>query len=74
MGIIDEKMLFERERYKLPVIANQSAEWCGNPPGEWNQVTIITKNRTIPILLGTFRYISPLTGGLPRPVCGLVSQ
>ena len=30
---------------RLPVIANQSADWCGNPPVEWSQVTITTKNR-----------------------------
>ena len=38
------KLVFEWERSKLPVIANQSADWCGNPPDERNQVTITTKN------------------------------
>ncbi len=40
-------MLFEDARYKLPVIANQSADWCGNPPVERNLVTITTKNREV---------------------------
>ena len=31
----------------LAVIANQSADWCGNPPVEWYQVAITTKNRSI---------------------------
>ena len=31
------------------VIANQSADWCGNPPVERNQVTITTKNAKAPI-------------------------
>ena len=38
-------MVFERLRCKLPVIANQCAHWCGNPPVERNQETITTKNR-----------------------------
>ena len=29
------------------VIANQSADWCGNPPDEWNKVTITTKNCSV---------------------------
>ncbi len=39
------------------VIANQSADWCGNPPVEWYQVTITTKNRRDShfwVLFGTF--------------------
>ena len=38
------KLLFVALRPKLSVIANQSADWCGNPPVERNQVTITTKN------------------------------
>ena len=38
----------------------------GNPPVEWSQVTITTKNRRNPHFLGADRYISPLTGGLPH--------
>ena len=59
-------MVFVAARPKLSVIANQSADWCGNPPVERNQVTITTKNRRNPQFLVAYRYISPLTGGLPR--------
>ena len=38
------KLVFVAARPKLSVIANQSADWCGNPPVERNQVTIPTKN------------------------------
>ena len=41
------KLVFVAVRPKLSVIANQSADWCGNPPVEWNQVTITTKNRYV---------------------------
>ena len=41
----NDKLVFERLRFKLPVIANQCAHWCGNPPVERSQVTITTKNR-----------------------------
>ena len=34
------------------VIANQSADWCGNPPVERNQVTISTKKRKVSLLCG----------------------
>ena len=46
----NDKLVFVASHPKLPVIANQSADWCGNPPVERNQVTITTKNR----------YVSPL--------------
>ena len=52
------KLVFERLRCKLPVIANQCAHWCGNPPVERNQVTITTKNRSDShffwVVFGTF--------------------
>ena len=44
----------------------------GNPPVEWNQVAITTKNRRSSHFLGAIRYISPLTGGLPHQESGLV--
>ena len=37
---LHSKLLFVR----YAVIASQRARWCGNPPDEWNQVTISTKN------------------------------
>ena len=65
------KLVFEKNN---AVIASQCAHWRGNPPVPWNQVTITTKNRRSSHFLGAIRYISLLTGGLPRPVCALVSQ
>ena len=38
----------------------------GNPPDEWNQVSITTKTQSVSVFPGTIRYISVLTGGLPR--------
>ena len=46
------KLVFVASRPKLSVIANQSADWCGNPPVERNQVTITTKNRKVFPLCG----------------------
>ena len=37
-------MVFVASRPQLSVIANQSADWCGNPPVERNQVIITAKN------------------------------
>ena len=51
------KLVFVAVRPKLSVIANQSADWCGNPPVEWNQVSI--KSRKILLfreLFGTFHF------------------
>ena len=64
-------MVFERLRCKLPVIANQCAHWCGNPPVERSQVTITTKNRGD---FHSFRYYSvhfPSDRGIATPVCAL---
>ena len=40
-----DKWVFVASRPKIPVFANQSADWCGNPPVERNQVTISAKNQ-----------------------------
>ena len=47
-----DKLVFVASRPKLSVIANQSADWCGNPPVERNQVTISAKNRKVLPLCG----------------------
>ena len=49
------KLVFENAHSKNAVIANQSADWCGNPPVDWNQETITTKNRGE---FHSFRYYS----------------
>ena len=69
-----DKLLFVDVRSKNAVIASQFANWRGNPPAPWNQVTITTKIAETPILSGAFRNIPPLTGGLPRHLSALVSQ
>ena len=43
--LLADKLLFVDVRSKNAVIASQFANWRGNPPVEWNQVTITTKNR-----------------------------
>ena len=66
-----DKLVFESARYKFPVIANQSADWCGNPPAPWNQVTITVKNCDD---FHSFRYHSehfPSNRGIATPVCAL---
>ena len=57
---------------KNTVIANQRARWRGNPPVEWNRVTIITKNRNVPCPVGQLSIPFPSTRGIATPVCGLV--
>ena len=42
-----DKLVFESARYIYAVIASQRARWRGNPPDEWNQVTITTRNRKV---------------------------
>ena len=49
-----DKLLFGGVRPRLSVIANQCAHWCGNPPVEWNQVTITSNNRNNPRFPGFF--------------------
>ena len=51
-------------RPRLPVIANQSADWCGNPPAPWNRVTITTKNRGNSRLFLYCSVHSPSIGGI----------
>ena len=54
------KLVFVAVRPKLSVIANQSADWCGNPPVERNQVTIIAKKRRVSPLCGAVVDTFPL--------------
>ena len=57
--------------FKLPVIANQSADWCGNPPVERNQVTITAKNRSNSHSSGFCSVHFPSIRGIATPVCAL---
>ena len=42
------------------VIASQCAHWRGNPPVEWNQATITTRNRNNPRFFGCLSVHFPL--------------
>ena len=66
-----DKLVFVRMRPKLPVIANQSSDWCGNPPVERNQVTITTKNRGDSHSFGNYSVHFPSNRGIATPVCAL---
>ena len=68
---LPDKLVFGGMRPKLPVIANQSADWCGNPPAPWNQVTITTKNREDFCSSGFFSVHFPSIRGIATPVCAL---
>ena len=61
LGWKKEKLLFERVHYKLPVIANQSADWCGNPltiqDGSLGRLPVFRRFRKI--------------RGIATPVCAL---
>ena len=59
-----EKLVFVASRPKLSVIANQSADWCGNPPVEWNQVTITAKKRDASYFSGCFSVRFPSNRGI----------
>ena len=69
-----DKLVFESAHQIYAVIASQCVHWRGNPPVERNRVTITTKIATLSYSVGQSSNILPLTGGLPRPVCALVSQ
>ena len=59
---------------KFPVIANQSADWCGNPPVEWNQVTISAKNATFPCSVGQLSIHFTSNRGIATPLQRTGSQ
>ncbi len=59
---------------KLSVIANQSADWCGNPPVERNQETITTKNRNDFHSSGHFSVHFPSNRGIATPLKRTGSQ
>ncbi|MDY6181603.1 MAG: hypothetical protein SPI15_12270, partial [Candidatus Faecousia sp.] len=56
---------------QLPVIANQRARWCGNPPDEWDQVTITTKKREFFCNCGYLSQHCTSNRGIATPVCAL---
>ncbi len=64
-------MVFESVCCRLAVIANQSADWCGNPPVERNQETITTKNSNDFHSSGHYSVHFPSNRGIATPVCAL---
>ena len=54
------------------VIASQCAHWRGNPPDEWNQVTITTKNRSDSHSSGHYSVHFSSNRGIATPACALV--
>ena len=66
-----DKLVFIASRPKLSVIANQSADWCGNPPvrGEmYRQLPYGAGNLAV---FGGNRNLVPLNRGIATPVCAL---
>ena len=51
---------------KFPVIANQSADWCGNPPVRWEMYRIAPEKRGLLRFLAVIATWSHGAGGLPR--------
>ena len=64
------KLVFVAVRPKLSVIANQSADWCGNPPVSGEMYRKASKNGNSTIFGGN-RYLVPFNRGIATPVCAL---
>ena len=65
---LPDKLGFGGFASKYPVIANQSADWCGNPPVERNQVTITTKNRKVSRSVGQLSIHFSSNRGIATPL------
>ncbi|MDY6179619.1 MAG: hypothetical protein SPI15_02090, partial [Candidatus Faecousia sp.] len=65
------KLLFESARYKLPVIANQSADWCGNPPDRGEMYRKAPRKTEVAAIFSSNRYLVPFNRGIATPVCAL---
>ena len=66
-----DKQVFESVHLKNAVIASQCSHWRGNPPDEWNHVTITTKNRDVSHTVGQLSIHFPSNRGIATPVCEL---
>ena len=56
---------------KFPVIANQSADWCGNPPVRGEMCRKAPAKMGIVTVLGGNRDLIPFNRGIATPVCAL---
>ena len=63
--------MFVRMCPKLPVIANQSADWCGNPPVRGEMYRQASEKTGIVTIFGGNRYPVPFNRGIATPVCAL---
>ncbi len=59
-------------RFKSPVIANQSADWCGNPPVRKEMYRKVPWNVSLTAIFGGNRYLVRFNRGIATPVCALV--
>ena len=66
-----DKLVFESARYKLPVIANQRARWCGNPPVRGEMYRKAPGKTGIVAVFGGNHYLVPFNRGIATPVCAL---
>ena len=66
-----DKLVFEREHCKLPVIANQCAHWCGNPPVRGKMYRQLPRRTEKRCDFGGNCYLVPFNRGIATPVCAL---
>ena len=66
------KLVFENAHSKNAVIANQSADWCGNPPVRGKMYRIVPERVEFAAIFGGNRFLVPINRGIATPVCGLV--
>ena len=59
-----EKLVFVSARYKLPVIANQSADWCGNPPDRGEMYRKAPRKTEVAAIFSSNRYLGPFNRGI----------
>ena len=64
-------MVFVASRPKLSVIANQSADWCGNPPVRGEMYRKVPGRMGFAAIFGGNRYLVPFNRGIATPVCAL---
>ena len=60
------KLLFSGFTFKFSVIANQSADWCGNPPVRGKMYRIAPEKQGLLRFLAVIATWFHSTGGLPR--------
>ena len=65
------KIVVYTTRFKFPVIANQSADWCGNPPVRGKMYRLLPYRVENTVIFGGNRYLVPFNGGIATPVCEL---